>query len=204
MSKPHVVSKRQVDHVNNERKLLSMCDHPFVIELFGSFQDKDYLYLLLELVLGGELFTYLDVQGPIKEGPARFFGASVAMALEYLHQYRIAYRDLKPENILIDAQGYIKVVDFGFAKVVYEGERTWTLCGTPEYLAPEVILRKGHDVRVDWWSLGILIVELFTGGTPFYSDDHFDVFKKIVKGGYPKALGSGCRRRRQTASRPCS
>ena len=186
MSKPHVVSKRQVDHVNNERKLLSMCDHPFVIELFGSFQDKDYLYLLLELVLGGELFTYLDVQGPIKEGPARFFGASVAMALEYLHQYRIAYRDLKPENILIDAQGYIKVVDFGFAKVVYEGERTWTLCGTPEYLAPEVILRKGHDVRVDWWSLGILIVELFTGGTPFYSDDHFDVFKKIVKGEIPE------------------
>ena len=110
MSKPHVVSKRQVDHVNNERKLLSMCDHPFVIELFGSFQDKDYLYLLLELVLGGELFTYLDVQGPIKEGPARFFGASVAMALEYLHQYRIAYRDLKPENILIDAQGYLSLI----------------------------------------------------------------------------------------------
>ena len=182
MSKPHIVAKRQVDHVNNERRLLAKCDHPFVIEMNGSFQDRDYLYLLLELVLGGELFTYLDDHGPLGEGPARFYAASVCVALEYLQTHHIVYRDLKPENLLLDAKGYVKVVDFGFAKVVYPGERTWTLCGTPEYLAPEIILRKGHDGRADWWSLGVLIVELFTGFTPFASDDHFDIFKKIVKG----------------------
>ena len=106
--------------------------------------------------------SYLDENGPCKKPAATFYAASVAVALEYLHTYHIVYRDLKPENILLDAQGYIKVVDFGFAKTVHPGERTWTLCGTPEYLAPEIILRRGHDKCADWWSLGVLIVELFT------------------------------------------
>jgi serine/threonine protein kinase/CRP-like cAMP-binding protein len=181
MSKPHIVAKMQVDHVNNERKLLSICDHPFLIALHGSFQDASNIYLLLERVLGGELFSYLDEHGPVGEDQARFYGGSVCAALEYLHDRNIIYRDLKPENLLLDSTGFIKVVDFGFAKVVFPGERTWTLCGTPEYLAPEVILRKGHDTRVDWWSLGILIIELIVGGTPFFSNDHFDIFKKIVR-----------------------
>ena len=181
MSKGHVVAKRQVDHVNNERKLLSLCDHPFLIELVSSFQDATNVYLMLELVLGGELFSYLDEHGALDTEPARFYTASVACALEYLQDRNVVYRDLKPENLLIDHEGYIKIVDFGFAKVVYQGEKTWTLCGTPEYLAPEVILRRGHDVRVDWWSLGILLIELFSGCTPFSSDDQFEIFKNIVK-----------------------
>ena len=181
MSKAHVVAKRQVDHTNNERRLLALCDHPFVIELFSSFQDSTDIYLLLELILGGELFSYLDEHGPVDTEPARFYTASVACALEYLHDRNVVYRDLKPENLLIDSEGYIKIVDFGFAKVVYQGERTWTLCGTPEYLAPEVILRRGHDLRVDWWSLGILMIELFSGVTPFATDDQFEIFKRIVK-----------------------
>jgi len=181
MSKPHVVYKKQVDHVNNERKLLAKSAHPFIIGLFGSFQDESYLYLLLELVLGGELWSYLNENGPVGIDGARFYGGMVQAALEYLHDHEIVYRDLKPENLLIDRNGFIKVCDFGFAKVVFPGDRTWTLCGTPEYLAPEIILRKGTTSSADWWSFGILVVELITGSTPFVSDDDFSVFKKIVK-----------------------
>ena len=182
MNKEHVYAKRQVDHINNERRLLGLCDHPFIIELFASFQDSTYIYLCLEVVLGGDLFGYLDENGPIDDDGARFHTACVCMGLEYLHDRQIAYRDLKPENLLFDARGFTKIVDFGFAKLVYEGEKTWTLCGTPEYLAPEVILRKGHDSTCDWWSLGVLLIEMLYGSSPFADDEHFGVFRRIVKG----------------------
>lgn len=182
MTKKHVYAKRQVDHINNERHLLGLCDHPFIVELFASFQDPVYIYLALEVVLGGDLFGYLDENGPLDDGGAAFHIGCVCAALEYLHDRSIAYRDLKPENILFDARGYTKLVDFGFAKLVYEGEKTWTLCGTPEYLAPEVILRKGHDVTCDWWSLGVLLIEVLYGSSPFADEENFGVFRRIVKG----------------------
>lgn len=119
------------------------------------------LYMVQEYVIGGELFRHLRKAGRFTGDTARFYAAEIVLALEYLHSKDIIYRDLKPENILLDSRGYIKIADFGFAKKVQD--RTWTLCGTPEYLAPEIIQSKGHGKAVDWWALGILIFEMLAG-----------------------------------------
>jgi len=118
------------------------------------------------------------------ESHAKFYAAQVCLALEYLHYLNLIYRDLKPENMLIDYKGYIKITDFGFGKIV-EG-RTWTLCGTPEYLAPEVIQTKGYNKSVDWWSFGVLVYEMVAGVSPFYvtTDDPMILFGKICEGKY--------------------
>lgn len=158
LHKGKVIAKRQSERVCVERKMLAQCDHPFIIELAAAFQDASTLYLLMELILGGEFHGLLSRRRRLTEKDATFYAATVAVTLEYLHDRRIAYRDLKPENLLIDQQGYLKLVDFGFAKIV--DDKTWTLCGTPEYIAPEMILRKGHDCRVDWWSVGVLLYEV--------------------------------------------
>lgn len=119
-------------------------------------------------------------EGRFEEDLARFYAAQVALALEYLHRCGLVYRDLKPENILIDKTGYVRVTDFGFCKMLET--RTWTLCGTPEYLAPEVILSKGYGKSVDWWSFGVLIYEMNAGYPPFYANDPMRIYEKIVAG----------------------
>ena len=189
MRKGQIIALKQVEHVMNEKKILAMCDHPFLLQLAAAYQDADELYMLLELALGGELFTILRERQKFDEPTSRFYGANVAAAFEYLHERKIVYRDLKPENLLLDGKGYLKVVDFGFAKRVEE--RTWTVCGTPEYMAPEIILNKGHDKAVDWWTLGILIFEMFVGYPPFEGSDAMDLYKKIVQNDvkYPKKVG---------------
>jgi len=155
--------------------------HPFCIKLFNTYKDKDRLYFLLEPVLGGELFTVLRSRETFSENTARFFAASVVMAFEYMHSKDIIYRDLKPENLLLDGQGYLKVTDFGFAKVI-QGGRTFTLCGTPDYLAPEIVAGKGHGKGVDWWTVGVLIYEMLAGYPPFYDEDPMKTYEKIMKG----------------------
>ena len=127
---------------------------------------------------GGELFTHLRTKGQLEEQEAKFYGAQVLLAFGHIHSKQIAYRDLKPENLVLDAEGYIKIVDFGLAKVV-DG-KTWTLCGTPDYLAPEIILNEGHDKAVDYWALGVLIYEMVAGMPPFYADDPMEVYEKIL------------------------
>ena len=139
--------------------------------------------MIMEYAIGGELFSYLRKVTRFCQYTTIFYAAELVLALEYLHSYDIVYRDLKPENLLIDARGHIKITDFGFAKVLYR-QKTWTLCGTPEYLAPEIILGKGHDKSVDWWALGILVYEMLAGYPPFFDQDNFSIYEKILKGIY--------------------
>ncbi|KAJ3374470.1 serine/threonine protein kinase, AGC [Allomyces arbusculus] len=180
LAKTDVVRLKQVAHINSERAILARVHHPFLVNMVATFHDARNLYMLLEYVSGGELFTYLRRVGRLHPNAARFYAAEIVTAIEHLHAREITYRDLKPENLLIDAQGHIKITDFGFAKVV--PDRTWTLCGTPEYLAPEIIKGTGHGKAVDWWSLGILIFELLCGYPPFYDDSPYGIYEKILAG----------------------
>jgi len=136
--------------------------------------------MLLEYACGGELFSRLRREGRFANDVALFYACEIVLAFEYLHGLSIAYRDLKPENILIDKHGHIKLTDFGFAKELHE--KTYTLCGTPEYLAPEILQGRGHDKGVDWWALGILIYEMIAGFPPFYDENPHQIYQKILSG----------------------
>jgi serine/threonine protein kinase len=178
LRKMEVVRLKQVDHIKNEKRILLDTGHPFIVTLYATFQDDTNLYMLMEYVIGGELFCYLRRAGRFNNDTARFFAAQVTLVLEHLHSKNILYRDLKPENLLLDRTGYLKICDFGFAK--YVEDRTWTLCGTPEYLAPEIIQSKGHGKAVDWWALGVLLFEMLAGYPPFFDDNPFGVYEKIL------------------------
>ncbi|KAI9007146.1 kinase-like domain-containing protein [Gaertneriomyces semiglobifer] len=178
LKKAEIVKMKQVEHTVNEKNILEAIEFPFLVNLLGTFQDCANLYFVLEYVQGGELFSYLRRCGRFPNHVARFYAAEVVMAFEHLHQRDIIYRDLKPENLLIDAKGHIKITDFGFAKHV--PDVTWTLCGTPDYLAPEIIQSRGYGRAVDWWALGILIYEMLAGHPPFYDEDHFKLYEKII------------------------
>lgn len=181
LRKVEVIKLKQVDHVNHERSVLAdVAGHPFITTLITSFSDHDSLYMLLDYCPGGEVFSYLRKAKRFDENTARFYAAEIVLILEFLHEREgVAYRDLKPENLLLDAEGHIKLVDFGFAKRLGNRE-TYTLCGTPEYLAPEVIQSKGHTTAVDWWALGILIYEFLTGYPPFWNQNPIEIYKQIV------------------------
>jgi serine/threonine protein kinase len=146
------------------------------------------VYMLMEMVQGGELYGIIHTRrrDGVNEADAKFYAAGIAEGLAYMHRRSFVYRDLKPENVMIDAQGYPVIVDFGFAK--YVADKTYTLCGTPLYLAPEVILNRGHTFSADHWSLGVLTYEMITGYTPFYYDgmEQMDLFRAIVKGAYER------------------
>jgi protein kinase X len=173
-----ILRLKQLDHIKSEVKILSTISHPFIVNLHGHTQDDRRIYLLFEYVPGGELFSYLRREGRFANDHARFYAAQISLAFDYLHSMNIVYRDLKPENLLLNAKGHMKITDFGFAKVVED--RTWTLCGTPEYLAPEIIQSKGHNKSVDWWAIGILIYEMLAGYPPFYDESPFGIYQKIL------------------------
>jgi len=182
MEKAKVVKENMVDHVIYEVTLQEMCDHPCITHLFGFLQDSDTLKLVLEFVQGGDLWSFLSSRDKIDVPWARFYTACVTSAFSHLHELKIVYRDLKPENLLMDKDGYIKVADFGFAKrLLPPRDRTYSMVGTIEYLAPEILSKSGHSLTCDWWALGILIFEMVTGETPFIHDEDMVMCRMILK-----------------------
>ncbi|KAK5878337.1 hypothetical protein CesoFtcFv8_023749 [Champsocephalus esox] len=182
LKKRHIMDTSQQGHILSERRIMVEAHSPFIIRLYRTFRDSKYLYMLLEACLGGELWTLLRDRGSFDDGVTRFYTGCVVEALAFLHCRGIIYRDLKPENIILDQRGYVKLVDFGFAKIVGLGKKTWTFCGTPEYVAPEIILNKGHDSSADCWSLGILVFELLSGSPPFSESDPMKTYNIILRG----------------------
>eukprot|EP00928_Gymnodinium_smaydae_P069307 TRINITY_DN5273_c0_g2_i2.p1 TRINITY_DN5273_c0_g2~~TRINITY_DN5273_c0_g2_i2.p1 ORF type:complete len:422 (+),score=33.34 TRINITY_DN5273_c0_g2_i2:182-1267(+) len=181
LNKGHIVQCRLKDAVIQEKDICLACDSPFIVRLFETYRDDQTLCLLLELALGGELYsTYIRKSFHGKVEHAKFYAATIISAFDHLHDKKIIYRDLKPENVLLDSTGYAKLTDMGLAKVVVG--KTFTACGTPDYFAPEMITCKGHTHAVDWWALGVFIHELMCGYPPFESNTPQETFKKISAG----------------------
>jgi serine/threonine protein kinase len=177
--KSEIVKSKQEQHILNELDILEEISHPSIISCVGFTQDEKYLYLAFEFVPGGDLFNLLKIENNFLIDKAQFYAGQIVFAFEYLHSKNIVYRNLKPENILINKNGYIKIADFQFAKVVTD--RTYTMCGTPGYLAPEIILNRGHGLSVDWWTLGVLLYEMICGVDPFADDDPMKVYENILE-----------------------
>ena len=173
LSKPNIVKRKQVEHTKSERSILGTIAHPYLVSMYYAFQTDRKLYFVLDYLPGGDMYYHLARWKKFPEPMAVVYAAEIALALEYLHGRHVLYRDLKPENILLDAEGHIKLIDFGLSKENVDDALTGahSLCGTPEYLAPEMIDRKGHGTAVDWWALGMVLYELLTGLPPWYTKD---------------------------------
>jgi len=177
VEKNKAINTNQCEHMKNERRAMFMMDSPFIVKLFATYQDSTCVYFLLEKVLGGELFHLLRRLKSFNESMSRFYTGCVVVALEHVHSHGIIYRDLKPENLLITGSGYIKLTDFGFAK---KRNQSMSLCGTPAYLAPELITCGIQNFGVDWWSLGILLFEMLVGQEPFRDSENITRYENIL------------------------
>lgn len=179
--KKNVVKRKQVEHTRTERRVLGYTHHPFIVALHFAFQTENKLYFVLDYCAGGELFFHLSRLKRLTEDQARIVCAELVLALGHLHNESVVYRDLKPENILLGSDGHVKLADFGLAKegVADRTGRTNSVCGTPEYLAPEVLDKLGHGTTVDWWCLGMVLYEMLTGLPPWYTQDRRTLFARI-------------------------
>lgn len=200
-SKHDLAEEGQIKSVIAEKEIMMKTHHPFAINLIKTYQDTDFIYMLVELIQGGELFSVMhgsnegDDDGDqqkhgLVEHQAKFYALCIADVLAYLHRNKYVYRDLKSENVMIDSRGYPVLIDFGFAK--YVPDKTYTLCGTPAFLSPEVILTRGHNQATDHWSLGILIYEMITGENPFFFEgmDQMSLFQSIVEEDFDPPAGA--------------
>lgn len=180
LKKAELRKRKQVEHTKSERRILEKIHHPFVVGLHCAFQTEDKLYFVLDYCPGGELFFYIQHFQCFPEKIARFYASNILLGLEVLHQHNVVYRDLKPENVLIDKDGYAKITDFGLSKENIQGNQQATsFCGTPEYLAPETLLRTGTGKAADWWSFGAIIYEMLTGLPPFYDKNRQELYNNI-------------------------
>ena len=169
LMKSRIKSTHQEEHTKAERDLMVQIDNPFLLNIKFAFQDETKLYIVSNFMQGGDMFYHLHFESKFSEKKAKFYLIEIILGLEYLHKNNMIYRDLKPENILMDSTGHIKLSDFGLSKILSDNdEKAFTLCGTPQYLAPEIMKEEGYDKNVDWWSLGCFFYEMITGFLPFY------------------------------------
>jgi len=182
LNKKNILENNELEHTKTEKNILQKLAHPFLVNLAYSFQTPDKLYFIMDFINGGELFFHLQKDHKFPPDRVKYYGAEIVLGLEYLHNSGVIYRDLKPENILLTDEGHIILTDFGISKEGLEATdaRTATFCGTPEYLAPEVLEGKGYTKAVDWWSFGTLMYEMLTGLPPFYSQDVQQMYFKIM------------------------
>eukprot|EP00931_Biecheleriopsis_adriatica_P016939 TRINITY_DN12326_c0_g2_i1.p1 TRINITY_DN12326_c0_g2~~TRINITY_DN12326_c0_g2_i1.p1 ORF type:complete len:408 (+),score=100.42 TRINITY_DN12326_c0_g2_i1:84-1307(+) len=180
--KHEIIKLGKVDHIKNEKRLMAQISYPFVVKMVGYTKSDYFVYIIMEMIAGGELYTHLRRARKFSDEQSKFYGLQTAGAFAHIHSKNIIHRELKPENILMCPNGYSKLTHFGSAKIIEPGTRTYTLCGTPEYLAPEVLLNKGHGKPVDWWALGILIYEMICGQPPFCDEDTPGIYQKILAG----------------------
>lgn len=188
LNKSTVVQMEQVERTLMEKRILQSVNNKFLIDLRFVFKTNSNLFLVIPFIPGGELFTYMRNTDSFADDQVMFYTAQVVLAFEYLHAMDIVYRDLKPENVLLDCDGYVRMVDYGFAKRLGSDKKTYSFVGTPEYVAPEMLLpnqrKAGYGFSVDWWSLGVFVWELKNRQTPFAGDSLFQVFDRIVRGKY--------------------
>ncbi|KAI6213357.1 hypothetical protein M3Y94_00140800 [Aphelenchoides besseyi] len=201
LKKEVIVAKDEVTHTYTENRVLQRCKHPFLTQMIYTFQSRDRLCFVMEFASGGDLYTLLNSEVQkhrtgFSESRSRFYGSEIVLALGYLHENAIIYRDLKLENILLDREGHIKIADFGLCKEdVSFADRTRTFCGTPEYLAPEILEDNDYGLSCDWWGLGVVLFELMCGRLPFYSQQHDKLFEMILRSNlrFPSALSPEAR-----------
>jgi len=194
VSKLQVVNNKQTAQMLSEKRVMERFNSLFVVNLIKTYKDDWWLYLLLDVCLGGELFTIHRKVGSFDEATARFYTACVIEGFIHIHSHDVAYRDLKPENLVLDSEGYLRITDFGLSKFVVNGN-TFTMCGTPDYLAPEIITGQGHNTAVDWWALGVLIFELVSSHAPFCDRSVNLMFQNIIRCQFefPKVFSPECK-----------
>lgn len=180
LRKADILRQKQVRHVLSETRVMAEISHPFIVNMRWCFQDMRNIYMVLDYVVGGELFTYLGNLEKLSMEMTVFFAAEIILVLEYLHKNGIVYRDLKPENVLIAMDGHIRLADYGFAKKMEPRDSTFTVCGTVDYLAPEIIKKQGHGFGVDLWAIGVLIFEMLAGYPPFEDDSQIAICTRIL------------------------
>ena len=190
LKKDVLIEQEQVENTLLEKEILQTIDYPLLCGLVFCFQTEERIYFIMPFLAGGELFQHLKKSRFFNEEKVRFYGAQIALALDYLHNKGIIYRDLKPENILLDEKGYLKLTDFGMAIKVKDNEKALSFCGTPDYLAPEIIAMEGADKMADWWSFGILLFEMLCGIPPFYNENLDKTYDMIQHGAvrFPKKI----------------
>jgi len=183
LKKSAIVARGEIEHTRTEKSVMSKIDHPFLAKLYWSFQTDENLYFIMDFVNGGELFHHLTKEKRFSEERARFYAAEIVSGMGYLHECGIIYRDLKPENLLLSHQGHVIMTDFGLSKegLLRQSDTTKTFCGTPEYLAPEIVSGGNYTKAIDWWSVGTLVYEMLTGLPPFYSQNEDQMYQKIMK-----------------------
>jgi len=182
LRKDMIIKENMVSHTKSEKQILQDMKHPFIVSLKYAFQTEEKLYLVLDFLSGGELFFHLKEETKFSVERAKYYCAEIVLAIEHLHKHDIIYRDLKPENVVLNSQGHSVLTDFGLAKTsISNASPTYTFCGTPEYLAPEILKGQGHAKAVDWWSLGILLYEMLVGLPPFYSENINEMYELILK-----------------------